>query len=210
LAKKKPSVATDKVTGNGSGPVKYAPRADGLLQISVDFALAPSPGTYFYADSVSLKRDTESAMAVVSFGRSDLGANRFTERIEIVVPQVALFSQFWNSARSVEGTLDEVLKLLKLPISSRSIMSKARARATLYANTISVALGNGESCLDFYYMPVRDIHYVRAGHISEIGLEPIVRILSSPVVLKTLFDLCRPHATAQEDLFEGSGRANAL
>lgn len=196
---------------SGAGPVKYKlPESpDGPLNIGVDFSLALAPNTYFYADSISLKRDVELGMSILSFGRFDLTANRFSERIEIAMPDVALFAQFWHSARNVEGVIDQQLKALKLPAASRSITTKARARATFYANAISVSVGNGESCLDFYYMSVRDIHYVKVRTISEIGLGPIIRVLSSPAVLKSLFDLCRPYSTEQAQLFEGSGRASA-
>ena len=196
---------------DGAGPVRYTlpENPNGPLNIGIDFSLAPAPAAYFYADSISLKRDSELAMVILSFGRFDLTANRFTERIEVAMPQAALFSQFWNSVRNVEDAVDQQLKALKLPAASRSITTRSRARATLYANAISVSVGNGESCLDFYYMSVRDIHLVKIKRISDIGLEPIIRVLCSPVVLKSLFDLCRQYATDQAHLFEESGRASA-
>jgi hypothetical protein len=210
VIKKKPRDLRPRKSA-GEGPVKYTlPESpNGPLNIGIDFSLAPVPAAYFYADSVSLKRDSELAMVILSFGRFDLTANRLTERIEIAMPQVALFAQFWHSVRNVEDTVNQQLRALKLPAASRSITTRSRARATLYANAISVSVGNGESCLDFYYMSVRDIHLVKIRRISEIGLEPIIRILCSPAVLKSLFDLCRPYATEQAQLFEGSDRASA-
>jgi hypothetical protein len=181
----------------GKGPVRYAlPLGpQGPLQVGIDFRFAPVPGAYYYADALSLRHDRELAMATLLFGHIDAAAGRLRDRLDIIIPEGALFFQFWNSSREVEKTLDEQLKALGLPASTRLITQKSLARTTLFANTIFVATGGGESCLDFYYLPVRDIHIAKTNH-GEIGLEPIIRVLCSPALLKLLFDMCRPHAVS--------------
>lgn len=193
----------------GRGPVRYKflQGPGGPLQVGIDFSLAQPPGAYFYADCVSLKRDRDLAMAVLSFGRFDLNAGRFSERLDIVMPDGGLFFQFWNSSRDVEKTVDEQLKVLGLPSASRTITSKSLARATLFANCIFVSTGGGESCLDFYYMPIRDIHLAKAAR-RDISLEAIIRVLTSPAVLKSLFDLCRPYATIDDTQLLHNNRSN--
>lgn len=184
----------------GKGPVRYAfPEGpNGPLQLGIDFSAAPVPGAFYYADALSLKRDRELAMVTLSFGRLD-AVGKLRDRLDLVMPAAALFIQFWNSAIQVEKILDEQLKALGISAATRSISQKSLARTTLFANAIFVATGGGESCLDFYYLPVRDIHLAKTRESSkmkqfEIGLDPIVRILLSPSLLKLLFNVCRPDA----------------
>jgi len=198
-AKKASGSTTSSEKLYGTGPVRYSfsPGAGNPLKIGIDFRYAVPPGAYSYADATSLKRDRELATAVLSFGRYDPIGSRLTDRIDVVMPEGALFFQFWNSSRAVEKTLDEQLDTMKLGPVNRQIKSKTRPKATFYANVIFVTTGGGESCLDFYYLPVRDVNLAREKQ-ADISLEPIVRILLSPVILKYLFELCRPHANASE------------
>ena len=190
----KGSPKTGKVVGGG--PVRYTvqPGQNALLNVQVDFALAAVPGAYYYADCLALRYDRELAVVTLSFARTDALSGRVGDRLDVVMPAGALFL-FWNSSRDVEKTLDEQLKALGVSPESRPIGVKALARTTLFANVIFVSTGGGESCLDFYYMPVRDIHFAKKNR-STIGLEPILRVLSSPVLLKNLFDLSRPYAAS--------------
>jgi len=195
----------------GKGPVRYGfPQGpQGPLQIGIDFRFAPVPEAYYYADALSLRHDRELAMATLLFGRLDVAAGKVRDRLDIVMPGAALFFQFWNSSRDVERILDEQLKALRLSASARSIDQKSLPRTTLFANTIFVSTGGGESCFDFYYLPIRDIHFAKMDR-REIGLESIIRVLSSPVVLKALFDLCRPHAIVAPGQPAGERRSDRV
>ena len=184
---------------------------DGPLQLGIDFRLASVPAAFYYADAVSLRHDRDLAMALLSFGRSDMSTARLRDRLEVVMPEGALFFQFWISAREVEKTLDEQLKALALAPVSRPVGQKAAVRTTLFANVIFVTTGGGESCLDFYYLPVRDIHLAKAQR-AEIGMDPIVRVLCSPALLKYFLDLCRPYASTMTEPSQArrSDRASAV
>jgi hypothetical protein len=191
----------------GTGPVRYVmpQMKGGPLQISIDFRFATVPGAYYYADVLSLRHERQLAMVTLLLARFDAQAGRLWDRLDIVMPESALFLQFWNSSREVEKSLDVQMKALNISHALRPVGSKSLPRTTLFANVINVSTGGGESCLDFYYMPVRDIHLARQNR-SEIGLEPIIRILSSPVLLKSLFELCRPFAASGVGLPTQSGR----
>jgi hypothetical protein len=202
--KKNKSPFPDSVKAHGKGPVRYAfPQGpDGPFSIGIDFSSASVPGSYYYADAFSLRRDREFAMVTLSFGRFDTAGGRLRDRLDLVMPEAALFFQFWNSSRDVEKVLDEQLKTLGIAATTRSISPKSLARTTFFANIIFVSTGGGESCLDFYYLPIRDVHLAKASQSSktkqfEIGLDPIIRILLSPSLLKLLFNVCRPHAITE-------------
>jgi hypothetical protein len=215
---KKNSLGTSTKT-YGKGPVRYSflQGAEGALHVGVDFSFAPVPGAYYYANALSVRHDRELAVVVISFGRFDAAAGKLRDRLDVVMPEAALFFQFWNSSRDVEKSLDEQLRVLGLSAADRSVNPKSLVRTTLFANTIFVTTGGGESCLDFYYLPIRDIHLAKAAGVSkknhpEIGLDPIIRILCSPAILKALFDACRPHAGGdllQTTTTERADRANA-
>jgi hypothetical protein len=84
--------------------------------------------------------------------------------------------------------------MLKLRPISRTVAGVVASRGTLYANLIFVGTGGAESCLDFYYLPVRDIHFAKTVAGSEISLQPVIRIPTSPVLLKHMLNLCREFA----------------
>ena len=113
------------------------------------------------------------------------------DRIDIVMPTMTLLVGFLSSMAPIEPTVDKQLEFLKLRYVSRTVSSAAPSRGTLYANLIFVSTGGAESCLDFYYLPVRDIHFAKTVVGSEISLQPIIRIPTSPVLLKHMVNLCR-------------------
>lgn len=195
----------------GTGPVRYLmpEQKGGPLRISIDFRFATIPAAYYYADALSIRHERQLAMVTLLFARFDAQAGKLRERLDIVMPEGALFLTFWNSSREVEKTLDEQMRVLNVAPSLRPVGTKTVPRTTVFSNVLFVSTGAGESCLDFYYMPVRDIHLAKENG-SEIGLDPIIRILASPVLLKSLFEVIRPFATAVGEKSLQSGRADLV
>jgi hypothetical protein len=182
----------------GTGAVHYTlPQGfNGPIRLNIDFGLAAPPESYYYASAVSLRRDQRLGMVSVSFWRAGIKEIP-PNTVSIVLPEMVVFGQFWNSSRAVEQALDQQLQALGRTPSMMETDEKFGAGQTLYANSIFVSVGLGESCLDFYYLPPKDLHLARTRG-ADISLYPVVRVTLSQVVLKRLFDLCRPHAMPVE------------
>jgi len=182
-------------TQHGQGAVRYSFAAgqSGALTLNVDFRLARPPETYYYADALSISDDKEMGVAILAFGRTKPEGG-LRDRLDIVIPEISLFVGFLSSATAIEPTVDQQLQVLKLRPVTRTVTGMAQSRGTLYANLIFVSTGGAESCLDFYYMPVRDIHFAKTVVGSEISLQPVIRIPTSPVLLKQMLNLCREFA----------------
>ncbi len=180
---------------HGQGAVRYsfAPGQSGALNLQVDFRFARAPETYYYADALSISDDKEMGVAILAFGRTRPEGG-LRDRLDIVMPEVSLFVGFLNSAVPIEPTIDQQLEILKLRPVSRMVAGTVQSRGTLYANLIFMSTGGGESCLDFYYLPVRDIHFAKTVVGSEISLQPVIRIPTSPVLVKQMLNLCREFA----------------
>ncbi|SRR6266403_47453 len=188
---KKGKESRKKQTQHGKGAVRYSvlPEQGGAFQLQVDFRFARPPETYYYADALSISLDQEMGVAILAFGRTS-SEGGLRDRLDVIMPQVSLLGAFLSSIAQVESSVDKQLELLKLRPVSRMVASAAPSRGTLYANLIFMSTGGAESCLDFYYMPVRDIHFAKTVG-SEISLQPVIRIPTSPVLLKHMFNLCR-------------------
>lgn len=172
----------------------------GPIQIRIDFASAPEPQQYYYADSVYIAVDEELRMAILSFGRRDVNTNKFADRIDIIMPAKSLFVQFWLSSREVEGTVDKVLETSRAEPKGESISApEASPAATLFANLIFVATGEGESILDFYQLSPREIHFAKTQK-KDMQIQPAIRVFVSTILLKYFFGLLRPHAQEQMNL----------
>jgi hypothetical protein len=189
---KKRNESRKKLLQHGRGAVRYSilTGQDGAIQMQVDFRLARIPETYYYADALSISVDNEMGMAILAFGRTNTEGG-LRDRIDIVMPAVALLIGFLNSMTPIEPTIDKQLELLKLRPVSRTVANVVPSRGTLFANLIFASTGGAEACLDFYYLPVRDLHFAKTVVGSEISVQPIIRIPTSPVLLKHMVNLCR-------------------
>ena len=202
----------EKGTANtliGSGAVRYSFTGDvnAPLNIIVDFRLATPPEAYVYADSVSLTNDPRLGMASILFGQHD-PRNKECECMVLAIPSQALFTQFLSAVSTVEENLTQGLKATGLEAARRQVPEGCRVRATLFANVISMYAGQSDCSLDFYYLPVRDIHIAKQFR-TEIGLEPVLRVLIAPTVLKFLFELCHQLNREQLDIMRSEHRASS-
>ena len=196
MAKRKAPVTPKKLIG--TGPVRYCLTGDpnAPLSINIEFRLATPPEAYVFADSVTLKNDTELGVTSLLFGRRDPRQSKVSECVNVVIPSTSLFVQFLNSVPMVEETLDKSLKASGMKSAQREVPEDSQIRATLFANVVSMFSGNLDCALDFYYMPVRDIHLAKQFQ-SQIGLEPVLRVILPPALLKFMFELFRPFRQAQ-------------
>jgi hypothetical protein len=189
LAKKTP---TDEVLGKG-GVLYTLPNGEGgPINIKVDFSLVPAPQNYYYADALALAEDHELRMVVLSCGRRDRKTEKFADQIDIVMPSISL-NQFWSSSRGVEKTVDQLLQSMQVKHVVRPIASEDPISGTLFANMIFIAVGAGDTCIDFYHLPSRDVHLAKTRKM-DMQILPTVRVIMSVVLTKYFFELFRPYA----------------
>ena len=190
MKRKQQKQAVERVIGKG--PVRYTqPGGTGSpLAISIDFRYAKPPEAYAYADCVSVKNDPEVGMATILLGHADTQAGKVKDCISIVLPSAALLIQFLSTTTSVEETLRAQLNTMGMSVAKRAVGKEAELRASLFANVLALHTGPGDSSLDFYYLPVRDIHLAKEFQ-TEIPLEQVIRIVMPLPVLQYFFELCR-------------------
>jgi hypothetical protein len=182
-----------QVFGSNGVFYRFLEQEGGPVEIRIDFGLVPAPAFYYYADSLLLKLDDELRMAQLSFGRRDENTNNFADRIDVVMPMKSLFAQFWTSARDVENTVDKILQVTGAVPKYQPVSLPDSQAPTLFANTIFAAVGEGESTLDFYHLPPREVHLAKTQK-RDMQIQPTVRVIMSSVLTKHFFDALRPHA----------------
>lgn len=179
----------------GKDGVFYSfPEGDaGPMQIKIDFAQAPKPLNYYYADSLLLGLDAELRMALVSFGRRDEKTGSFSDWIEIVMPVKSLLGQFWASSREVETALDKILEAAGPVPKMRPLSLPSSPGTSLFANAIFVAVGDGESTFDFYHLSPREVHLAKTQK-ADMQIQATIRVIVSSVLTKHFFETLRPYA----------------
>ncbi len=212
--RKKRTTKSEGVT-YGKGAVRYTlPREEqGPMKLLIDFAQTDPPEFSFYSNTVSLRGDHGLATVTVSFGQSSEETDKATKRVDIVMPESALFNWFLGSIKKVEPAVEVALRDLNRQPLEPVPSSKTDQVVTVYANNIYASTGGEESCLDFYYISPRSLHHARTLR-ADIPLEPVVRITLSVVLFKYFYDQCRLQATRSKEIAtkagEGSKHASAL
>ena len=210
-AKTKKSPKPGQVFGK-NGVLYTFPHGDqDQIQITIDFSQVPPPPNYFYADSLYLRMDNELHMSVLSFGLRNENTDKFSRRIDVVMPTNSLTGPFWASTRPIEPVLDKVLEMSRLTGEARPISppDPDPQVITLFANMIFLAVGEGESTLDFYHLPPREVHLAKTQK-ADIQLKATVRVILSSILTKHFFNTLRPHAEGASDsapVLERSTRA---
>lgn len=204
----KPSKKTQVFGANG---ISYTfPQGNGgPIQIKIDFAQVPEPASFYYADSLLLTDDPDLHMVVLSFGRRDPSSNELGDRIDVVMPARAL-APFLASTPEVEKTVGLVVASFGKAGQVRPIsLPKTFAAApTLFANAIFIAVGEGESSLDFYHLSPRQTHFAKTQKMP-MQIQPAVRVILSSVLTKYFFDILKPFTESEnpQSMIEGAKRA---
>jgi hypothetical protein len=186
----------EKVFG-GNGVFYTFPKGESAqIHIRIDFSQVPPPTNYYYAEAIYLRIDKEQGMSILSFGRRSEIGDEFSDRIDVVMPTKSLLGPFWLSTRPVEPLVDQILEQSSLTIETRKICAPKTQAITLFGNTIFVAIGEGESTLDFYHLSPREVHLAKSQK-ANMQLEPTVRIIMSTVLTKQFFNTLRPHAEGE-------------
>lgn len=134
-------------------------------------------------------------MAVLLFGQRNEDTDKFSDRIDVAMPIKSLMGSFWESSRPVEAVLDKLLEAFGLIGEVQPISPSGGEPVTLFANMIFLAIGDGESTLDFYHLAPREVHLAKTER-KDMELRPTVRVIISSVLTKHFFNTLRPHAKA--------------
>jgi hypothetical protein len=193
ITKSKKNSGPSQVFGKDGVFYTFPQGEGGPMQIKIDFGLAPRPASYYYADSLLVSLDAELRMALLLFGRRAPKSNTFADSIEVVMPARSLFGQFWTSSREVEGAVDKILEASGAPPKVRAISGSDPPAASLFANAIFVAVGDGESTFDFYHLSPREVHLAKTQKI-DMQIQPTIRVIMSSVLTKHFFETVRPYA----------------
>jgi len=180
------------------GAVQFEKCADGSMQIKFDFSHLPEPSLYYYADCLAFRVDTDNQMVVLSLGRSAADRKSFIDHIEVVMPVDKLLRDFWKSARDIEATVDQILRAqdwLEFPFRMDPPTGPTQA---FYANLLFMAVGIGESSLDFYQLSPRQIHFAKGGLLNEMQVLPVLRVAMSTPLSKRFLSEIAHHPARQE------------
>lgn len=205
-----PKTASKPPEAFGANGVFYSfPQGEGgPIEIKVDFAQAPVPLNYYYADSLRISIDKSQQMAILSFGRREESTSTFVDRIDVVMP-IKTLGPFWVTSRHIEEAVDKVLQASGISAETGPMQDPKSLASTLFANMIFLSAGDGESTFDFYHMPARDVHLARTQK-KNIDLLPVIRVVASSALTKEFFIRLRPHvenATKPASVAEGGKRA---
>src|SRR6266849_6289173 len=140
-----------------------------------------------------------------------MAERRLANQAPVLVADSGLRPATPHGQEAIQHPSGKPLEILQHRPLSRMVAGNVQSRGTLYANLIFMSTGGGESCLDFYYLPVRDIHFAKTVVGSEISLQPVIRIPTSPVLVKQMLNLCREFAgelQSRVDLKRSPERAN--
>jgi hypothetical protein len=207
---KRPSPS--KVFGSNGVFYRFPQGFEGQVQVSIDFSKIPAPARYYYADSLRVRIDKEMRMAILSFGHRNENTDKFADRVDVVMPMAALLVTFWASAQPIEAAVDKILETFGVVVEPLPIGPSSTEAATLFANVLFAAAGDGETSLDFYHLAPREMFLAKTQR-SEIKLQPTIRVIMSTVLTKHFLNVLRPLAerisNTQQSLERNSGVARS-
>jgi hypothetical protein len=186
-------VKPDQLFGSKGVFYKLPQGAEGPMEIRFDFSQISPPDKYYYADCLHLRVDEEMRMAILAFGHRNENTDKFSDRIDVVMPTNSLFGVFCASATPVEEAVDKILQASGTSVDLRPLIPTETEAPTLFANIIFAAAGDGESSLDFYHLSPREVHLAKTQR-TDMEIEATVRVIMSTVLTKYFFNVLRPHA----------------
>jgi hypothetical protein len=179
-----------------SGAVRYRPIAStGVftgVEIGLDYAKAPVPSHFYFADYLSV--DEDSSQVMFTFGKLDKPhTDRLRSKVEVYFNPVMFVKQFWAQTRQMQSQLEQYVQDHDLkPIEPVALLEAPKVQ-TFQANNVSILMTEGESMMDFLYLSPKDLFY-KPQKGEKIDVEALVRILLSPSLLLLLFTESQPFA----------------
>jgi hypothetical protein len=179
-----------------SGAVRYRPIAStGLftgVEIGIDYAKAPVPKHFYFADYLSV--DEDALQVMFTFGKLDKPhTDRLRSKVEVYFNPVMFVKQFWVQTRQMQPQLDKYVQDHNLKVLEQVPLLEAPKVQTFQANNVSILMTEGESMMDFFYLSPKDLFY-NTQKREKIDVEALVRILLSPSQLLLMLTESQPIA----------------
>jgi len=179
-----------------SGAVRYRPIAStGVftgVEIGLDYAKAPVPSHFYFADYLSV--DEDSSQVMFTFGKLDKPrTDRLRSKVEVYFNPVMFVKQYWNQTREMQSQLEKYVQEHGLkPVEPIPLLEAPKVQ-TFQANNVSILMTEGESMMDFLYLSPKDL-FSKPQKGEKIDVEALVRILLSPSLLLLMFTQSQPLA----------------
>jgi hypothetical protein len=161
-----------------------------LVQVNVDYTIAPIPTQAYLADYVAVRPHRTGFVLV--FGKLNGAGDALRTQIEVIFPKQTFNSQLWQSSVPLRDTL---FKLNGVTANmSRPELPDAEKTQTVAANNVFMATTLEEAVLDFYYLSPRGIFFANVTQSNDVGdLEAVIRISTDASLLREFLDRCKPY-----------------
>lgn len=193
-----------------SGAVSYRPLGSTSqpsgIEIGIDYAKAPVPTHFYFADYLSV--DEDSSQVMFTFGKLDKPAtDRLRTKVEVYFNPFMFVKQFWAQTRQVHATIRKYVESRGLVPALPTKLLEAPKVQTFQSNNGAIVVSEGEGLLDFFYLSPRDIFY-KPPKGEKIDIEALVRVLLSPSLLLLLFTESEPIAAKLSAMYGDKPNAN--
>lgn len=177
-----------------SGAVRYRPLGSTHqqtgIEIGLDYAKAPVPAHFYFADYLSV--DEDSSQVMFTFGKLDKPVvDRLRSKVEVYFNPFMFVRQFWAQTREMHTLLQKYVESQGIIPSEPSKLLEAPKVQTFQSNNVSIITSEGESLLDFFYLSPKDVYY-RPLKGEKIDIEALVRVILSPSLLLLLLTQSEP------------------
>jgi hypothetical protein len=162
-----------------------------VVGLQIDYAEAGVPEQYYVADYFRVSFSGSDALFV--FGKLDSPSKTtLRNKLEVYFPAHMFVLQLWDSSRDFHEKLRKFVSETKTQGSGAAAENISEQTApnmvrTFHSNNVMMALGGGETILDFFYISPKEL-WVRPKRNESIPLEPLVRVLLEPQNLLALLD----------------------
>lgn len=177
---------------NTGGAVSYRMLGATGIELGVDFAKAPVPEHFYFADYLSV--DEDSSQVLFTFGKLDKPQNDLLRsKVEVYFNPVMFVKQFWQSSREMHKLAEKVVdtrNLERVPVTALLPAAKVQ---TFQANQVLLLMSEGECIADFFYLSPKDMFY-KPQKGEKLELMALVRIILSPPLILSLLDRSQPIA----------------
>jgi len=185
-------VAPHTQVGSG-GPVtaSFKQGEDGAAQVSIslDYSKAVPPEFSYVADHCSVSKDI--AAYSILFGKMDSGRKNLRTRIEIVFPSNMFHQQL---LATTIGFVSRMPPDIDVPDLDARDFPDPEKFQTFRSNNVMVGAWGDEGVADFHFLSPADFGMAAQNQVSEIRLNPVVRVTMSAALLKDFLTKCHQFA----------------
>jgi hypothetical protein len=179
---------------SGKGPVRLRvtalDSASSLVEIGVDYSLAPVPHLHYDADYCDVAESRTGVVLI--FGKLRTGSDQLRTKIEIAFSTENFVKLVWRSSEALHESVRKLSAGRSLePVEKPGDTDKVQC---FRSNNVFMAVLSSEAVLDFYYISPGDIHLAQTKKKTDVSLEPVVRVVVSTLLLHEFLEKCRPLA----------------